>query len=308
MSLITDFFRTMRPHQWVKNLFIFPALIFSKHLFQPDYLLRSLAAFVLFCALSGSVYIFNDIMDAEEDRHHPKKKDRPIAAGRVSARTALAAFIIVAALSISLSFILEMHFGIIAAAYFLINVGYSVYLKRVALVDVLVVSLGFVIRAAAGGLAIEVEVSPWLLVCTMLLALFLVLAKRRHELTLLDERQNTLAELSPAEDENTAIKYRKSLDEYSAYFLDQMIALTTASTLMAYILYTLSREAAEKFGGTALVYTTPFVIYGIFRYLYLIHQKNKGGSPTKTLMGDGPLLVDVGLWGMAVVFIVYFYK
>ena len=298
----------MRPHQWVKNLFIFPALIFSKHLFQPDYLLRSLAAFVLFCALSGSVYIFNDIMDAEEDRHHPRKKDRPIAAGRVSARTALAAFVIVAALSISLSFILEVHFGIIAAAYFLMNIGYSSYLKRVALVDVLVVSLGFVIRAAAGGLAIEVEVSPWLLVCTMLLALFLVLAKRRHELVLLeDERSNTLAEMSPASDKN-AIKYRKSLDEYSAYFLDQMIALTTASTLMAYILYTLSREASEKFGGTALVYTTPFVIYGIFRYLYLIHQRNEGGSPTRALMEDGPLLVDVGLWGLAVVFIVYFYR
>lgn len=310
MSLVTDFIRTMRPQQWVKNLFIFPALIFSKHLFQPDYFLTSLAAFALFCALSGSVYIFNDIMDAEEDRHHPRKKDRPIAAGRVSARTALAAFVIVAALSISLSFILEVHFGIIAAAYFLMNIGYSSYLKRVALVDVLVVSLGFVIRAAAGGLAIEVEVSPWLLVCTMLLALFLVLAKRRHELVLLeDERSVMLAELPPAAgDEKKTTRYRKSLDDYSAYFLDQMIALTTASTLMAYILYTLSREASEKFGGTALVYTTPFVIYGIFRYLYLIHQRNEGGSPTKALMGDGPLLVDVGLWGLAVVFIVYFYR
>lgn len=299
----------MRPHQWVKNLFIFPALIFSKHLFQPVYLLESLAAFVLFCALSGTVYIFNDLMDAEEDRHHPIKKNRPIAAGRISRQAGWALFAAFSAVTLLLSFLLEFHFGLICSVYFLVNMGYSSYLKRVALVDVLVVSLGFVIRAAAGGIVLAVEVSPWLLVCTMLLALFLVLAKRRHEITLLDERSNMLIELSlAAEDEKKAIKYRRSLDDYSAYFLDQMIALTTASTLMAYILYTLSHDAIVKFGGTGLVYTTPFVVYGIFRYLYLIHQKKEGGSPTRTLMGDAPLLVNVGLWGASVVFVIYFYR
>jgi hypothetical protein len=170
----------------------------------------------------------------------------------------------------------------------------------------MVVSLGFVLRAAAGGVAISVRVSPWLLVCTILIALFLVLAKRRHELTLLDERSNMLIELSIAtEDVGRAIKYRRSLDEYSAYFLDQMIAVTTASTLMAYMLYTLSDDAVLQF-GEHLIYSVPFVIYGIFRYLYLIHQKREGGSPTMTLLGDRPLMVDIVLWVVAVVAVIYF--
>jgi UbiA prenyltransferase family len=280
--------------------------LFSRHLFNLPSFLISVAAFAIFCLLSGSVYIFNDIMDAEEDRHHPVKKARPVAAGLVTKYNAGIIFGLTSAAALALSFAVNTGFGIIAAIYFIINVCYSAYLKRIAIVDVMVVSLGFVLRAAAGGVAISVRVSPWLLVCTLLIALFLVLAKRRHELTLLDERSNMLIELSIAtEDVGRAIKYRRSLDEYSAYFLDQMIAVTTASTLMAYILYTLSDDAMSQF-GEYLIYSVPFVIYGIFRYLYLIHQKREGGSPTMTLLGDRPLLVDIALWVACVVAVIYF--
>jgi MFS family permease len=296
----------MRPHQWVKNLFIFPALIFSRHLMQPEYVLKSFAAFGLFCLISGAIYIFNDLMDYDEDRHHPTKRLRPIAAGRISKWLAWALFASFSIFGLVMSYFLNLGFGLIATFYFIINVLYSSYLKRIAIIDVLIVSIGFVIRAAAGGLVLSVEISPWLLVCTILLALFLVLAKRRHELTVLDERTRMLIELSLAvESPGKAFKYRRSLDDYSTYFLDQMIAVSTASTLMAYILYTLSDDAIHKFGGTKLVYTVPFVIYGIFRYLYLIHLKKEGGNPSRTMMNDIPLLANIVLWGISTVIILY---
>lgn len=306
MGTARDIVAMMRPHQWTKNLFVFPALIFSINLFRLPYLLKSFAAFWLFCVVAGAIYTFNDLMDVDEDRYHPAKRNRPLAAGRVSVSLAWAMFGVLSASGLALAFMLELHFGLILLFYYVMNLAYSLHLKRVVIIDVLIVSLGFVIRAAAGGLVIGVEVSPWLLVCTTLLALFLVLAKRRHELTLLDERSNMLIELSLATgDEDKAIRYRKSLDEYSTYFLDQMIGVTTASTLMAYMLYTLSDDAVKKFGGTALIYTVPFVIYGIFRYLYLIHQKKEGGSPTRALMGDFPLVLDILLWGVSVVVVLY---
>ncbi len=306
MSLLRDIFYLMRPQQWVKNLFVFPALIFSKHLFQPMYLMKSGAGFLLFCIVAGSVYIFNDLMDVEEDRHHPRKKFRPLASGRVPARTAWTCFFVFSAAGLSLSFLLQWEYGAVLIFYYVMNIAYSARLKRVVILDVMIVSLGFVLRAAAGGLVISVEVSPWLLICTMLLALFLVLAKRRHEITLMDERANMLVELSLAtEDTERAMKYRKSLDDYSPYFLDQMIGVTTASTLIAYSLYTMSSDAVKKFGGTGLVYTIPFVIYGIFRYLYLIHLKKEGGDPAKSLLNDRPLLLDIMLWGVAVVIVLY---
>jgi MFS family permease len=305
---LKDILRMMRPHQWVKNLFIFPALIFSRHLTQPEYVLKSIAAFALFCLISGAIYIFNDLMDYEEDRHHPVKRLRPIAAGRISKWLAWVLFVAFSVFGLTMSYILNMGFGLIATFYFIINVLYSSYLKRIAIIDVLIISIGFVIRAAAGGLVLSVEVSPWLLVCTILLALFLVLAKRRHEITVLDERTRMLVELSLAvESPGKAFKYRRSLDDYSTYFLDQMIAVSTASTLMAYILYTLSDDAIRKFGGTKLVYTVPFVIYGIFRYLYLIHLKKEGGNPSRTLMNDAPLLANIILWGVSTIIILYFF-
>ncbi len=306
MRLARDILRMMRPHQWVKNLFIFPALMFSRNLFHPVYLLKSVAAFVLFCLLAGSVYILNDIMDAEEDRHHPFKRLRPLASGEIGVGTAYLFHGILASAALSLSVALNPYFGAIAAFYYALNVAYSLGLKRVVILDVLIVSLGFVIRAAAGGLVISVEVSTWLLVCTMLLALFLVLAKRRHEIILMGDRANMLMELSlAAEDSELASRYRHSLEDYNPYFLDQLIGVTTASTLIAYILYTLSEDAVQKFGGTGLLYTVPFVIYGIFRYLYLMHLRKEGGSPVKSVVGDPPLMADIFLWGLCVVVILY---
>jgi len=303
---IKDILSAMRPHQWIKNLFIFPALIFSRHLFDPAYFLKSMAAFWLFCIVAGGIYMFNDLMDLEEDKFHPRKKQRPIASGRISPALAKGLFAVFSVSGIAAAFTLDLNFGIVVSFYFVMNMGYSLGLKRVVIIDVLIVSMGFVLRAAAGGLVIDVEVSPWLLVCTTLLALFLVLAKRRHELILLDERANMLVELSIAtEDTEKATKYRKSLDEYNPYFLDQMIGITTASTLMGYILYTLSEDAIKKFGGTDLIYTVPFVIYGIFRYLYLIHMKRQGGNPAMALLRDWPLMVDVALWGLSVVVVLY---
>jgi len=307
MKLLRDIIAMMRPHQWIKNLFIFPALIFSKNLFHPAYIFKSVAAFVLFCMLSGSVYIINDIMDVNEDRHHPQKKRRPIASGRINVGAAYFLHGALAAVSLSLCFALDLHFGLISAAYYALNLGYSFGLKRVVLVDVFIVSLGFVIRAVAGGLVIAVLISPWLIVCTMLLALFMVLAKRRHEIILMGDRANLLMELSlAAEDEALASRFRHSLDEYNPYFLDQLIGVTTATTLVTYIMYTLSDDAIVKFGGTGLVYTVPFVIYGIFRYLYLIHLKKEGGNPARVMMSDRPLLINVLLWGITVVVYLYF--
>lgn len=303
---LRDVVAMLRPHQWFKNLFVFAALIFSKNLFNPAMAARAVAAFVIFCMLSGAVYVLNDLMDAVEDRCHPRKRHRPIASGRVSTRVAWTAHAVLAGIALLSAYALEPRFGAIATVYYALNVGYSLGLKNAVIIDVLIVSLGFVIRAAAGGLAIDVNISHWLLVCTTLLALFLVLAKRRHEIILMDDRANMLMELSlAAEDKDRAARYRHSLDEYNPYFLDQLIGVTTATTLMAYILYTLSKDAIESFGGRHLVYTVPFVVYGIFRYLYLIHLKKEGGSPTKTLLADSPLLADIALWGVSVVVILY---
>jgi len=305
-SAVKDILLMMRPQQWVKNLFIFPALIFAKGLFETQMLVESVFAFFIFCLLSGSVYIVNDIIDIDFDRHHPEKRLRPIASGRVPVGRARVIHAPLALAALSLSFLLNINFVIIAAVYYLMNLAYTFWLKRVVIVDVLTVAAGFVIRAAAGGFAIGVHISHWLFVCTSLIALFLVLAKRRHELLLADERNTQLMELSLAiEDQKKAVKFRHSLEEYSTYFLDQMIAVVTASTLVSYVLYTLSDEVVEKFGTNNMVYTTPFVIYGIFRYLYIMHRKREGGSPGQSLMNDKPLLAGVALWGASVVYLIY---
>jgi len=283
-------FTSLRPHQWTKNLVVFAALGLSKHLFELEPFLRTAAAFALFCGLSGAVYLMNDVADAEKDRLHPQKRLRPIASGALSVHTATAIAIALGAASAALSFLLGLPFGLCALAYLGLNLVYSFRLKEVVILDALSVALGFVLRAAAGGLAIRVPISEWLLVCTILLALFLALAKRRHELTSLSGQ---------------ASSHRRILAEYSPYLLDQMIAVVTASCLMAYAFYTLAPETREKFQTERLSWTIPFVIYGIFRYLYLVHQKEQGGSPTDLLVADRPLLLVVALWAIAIVAIVY---
>jgi 4-hydroxybenzoate polyprenyltransferase len=269
---------------------VFAALAFSKHLFEGGPLLRSLLAFALFCALSGAVYLLNDVADIERDRRHPTKSRRPIASGALPVRTAALVAVALGLVALAGSWFLGLPFLASAACYLALNLLYSFRLKEVVIVDVLSVSLGFVIRAIAGGAAVGVAVSDWLLICTVLLALFLSLSKRRHELTSLS---------------GTAAGHRAILAEYTPYLLDQMIGVVTASCLMAYAFYTTAEETRQKFQTDRLAWTIPFVLYGIFRYLYLVHQKEKGGSPTDVLLTDRPLLLDVALWAAAVVLIVY---
>lgn len=228
--------------------------------------------------------------DVEGDRLHPRKRLRPVAAGQLSLHSATVVAVLLALASAGLSFLLGTPFGLAAIAYLALNLMYSFRLKEVVIVDVLAVSLGFVLRAVAGGLAVRVHVSDWLLVCTILFALFLVLAKRRHELTSLSDQ---------------ARGHRAILAEYSPYLLDQMISVVTASCVTAYAFYTLAPETHEKYRTNALAWTIPFVIYGVFRYLYLVHQKEQGGSPTEILTSDRPLLLTVALWVLAIVAIVY---
>jgi 4-hydroxybenzoate polyprenyltransferase len=284
------FFATLRPQQWVKNFVLFAGLIFSQNLDKPDLILKSLAGFVLFCLLSSSAYIFNDIMDVESDRKHPLKSARPIASGRLETSTAIFLFILLAAVSLGFSVWLSPFFALAAAGYFILNLLYSIYLKNVVIIDVMSIAAGFVIRAVAGAVVIGVEISAWLVVCTTLLALFLGFGKRRHELLLLEDQ---------------ATDHRRILSEYSPYFLDQMISVVTASTVIAYAFYTLSPEVETKLGAKHMELTIPFVLYGVFRYLYLIHQREGGGSPTRMLLTDKPILANVILWLLAVVYIVY---
>jgi len=290
MHTLWGLIRSLRPRQWSKNLILFAGLIFSRSLIDTRLALISLAAFLLFCLSSGAIYLLNDVIDLEQDRVHPYKKFRAIASGRVSVGLAVGTAIFLAFLSIGLGLWLDRGFGYVLLGYLALMLLYSAWLKRVVILDVLTIAMGFVFRAVAGGVVIHVEISSWLLVCTVLLALFLGLGKRRHELILL---------------EDSAGEHREILREYSPYLLDQMIAVVTASTLVAYALYTMSSETVSKFATKNLEFTIPFVLYGIFRYLYLIHQRKVGGSPERVLLSDKPLLLDILLWGVAVGIILY---
>jgi len=287
---VLDLVRTLRPTQWTKNLFVFAALVFAKQALSPPLLLRTAAAFAVFCLLSGALYIVNDLHDAAEDRLHPKKCRRPIAAGRISARRAVLLAAVCGLGSLAASYALGLPFFAAAAAYALIQLAYTFKLKHVVIIDIFVIAAGFVLRVAAGGLVIGVPLSSWLLICTTLLALFVAMGKRRHEIVLL---------------EGDAPGHRPILREYSPYLLDQMISVVTASTLVAYCLYTVSEETVRKFGTADLIFTMPFVLYGIFRYLYLVHQKGLGGSPEEIVIHDKPLAVSILLWIAAVGVILY---
>ncbi len=277
-----------RPGHWVKNLVIFAALIFAKEYEMPEKISLAILAFAAFCLGTSAVYLINDVIDRKNDKLHPLKSLRPIASGKVpvSMAVALASFLLLGGLLISLL----VNFGtfIILAAYVVINMAYSLFLKHIVIIDVMTIASGFVLRAVAGGLAISVPISPWLMVCTTLLALFLGFGKRRHELSILS---------------NDAGGHRKALDNYSIPFLDQMISLVTASTVVAYAFYTLSPEVVERFNTQWLSSTIPFVLYGIFRYQFLVFKREEGGNPTKLLLTDPPLLICVVLWLASVLLI-----
>lgn len=284
--------RSMRPRQWTKNLIIFAPLLFSQNLFQPTLLYKSLTAFAIFCFLSGCVYILNDLIDLEQDKKHPNKSQRPLASGRLKKSIAIIAFILLLLFSLLSAFILlNLAFFITAVCYLLLQIAYSSLLKHIVIIDVFSIAAGFLIRVVAGAEVIEVSFSTWLLFCTILLSLFLALSKRRHEIILL---------------EDDAVHHRKILFEYSPELLDQMISIVTTATVIVYILYTVAEETVQNFGTDNLKYTVPFVLYGIFRYLYIIHQKNEGGSPEKVLLNDRPLLYGVLLYGLTACLILYF--
>jgi len=290
-TLLKAVFLSLRPKQWTKNLLIFAGILFSQNIFVVPMLVNVLAAFIVFCFLSGAVYIFNDIVDLEKDKKHPLKSLRPIASGKLSAKNAFTAFTVIVIASLCVSFYLGPYFFAIAVGYILLQVAYSLFLKYVVILDVFSIAAGFVLRVIAGAVVIDVEISSWLVICTILLSLFLGFAKRRHELSSLEEN---------------AHEHRKVLGDYSVYLLDQMISVVTASTVLCYALYTMSDETMAKFGTSNLIFTVPFVLYGIFRYLYLIHKKGEGGSPENVLVSDIPLIVDIFLWAVTAAFILYY--
>lgn len=282
--------RAMRPKQWAKNVFIFAALVFDEQLTRPEPLTRTVAGFVLLCLISSSVYLLNDIADVQADRRHPTKRKRPIAAGELSIPVAAAAGALLAAFSLPASFLLGATFGWIVAGYFALNLLYSYWLKHRPIIDVLIVAAGFVLRVAAGVSLIQVSrFSPWLYVCTTLLALIIGFGKRRAELLLLAEGANS---------------HRRVLDGYNVDFLDQLIVVVSATTIMAYSLYTFSAENLPA--NHLMMLTIPFVLYGIFRYLHLIHVKNAGGAPEELILTDRPLLITLLLWGLLAILILYF--
>lgn len=286
MSRAGFYIRAMRPLQWSKNFVVLAPLIFSRNLFHLDMVARSLEAFGIFCMLSASIYIFNDLLDYERDRLHPVKSRRPIASGEITRAGALVFGILLGGTGLVLAGLLGWGFFRAGAIYYFLMIAYSLGLKNAVVLDVLIISIGFVLRAIAGVEALKeiepgVVISPWLLVCTLFLALFLGFNKRRHEMTLLAEE---------------AARHRKSLDDYSVEFLDAVIAVVTAATAIAYSIYTIWPATVAKFNTANLVYTIPFVVYGLFRYMYLVVVRNRGGSPAEILASDVPLVVDIVLW------------
>lgn len=280
----------LRPHQWTKNFFLFAGLLFSRNLFDPVLLGRVMLAFGVFCLLSGAVYLVNDLADLAQDRRHPAKSRRPLASGRLSPAPACLAAGVLAALSLGAALWLGPGFFQVAAGYLLLQAGYQWALRHAVILDVFAIAAGFALRVVAGAVVIAVEASSWLILCTIFLSLFIALGKRRQEL---------------AARGGTGPSGRRVLEEYSLDLLDQMISVVAASTVIAYSLYTMSEETFTRFGTRNLVWTVPFVLYGILRYLYLIHRKGVGEEPEAVLLSDRPLLAAGLLWVLAAAFIIY---
>lgn len=282
----------LRPRQWIKNVFLFAALVFAGELRRPEAVIRVLEAFGIFCMLSSAAYLINDVRDREADRMHPEKRRRPVASGEIGPGLAVGAAVVLAIAALVAAFALAPALGGVATAYLLLNLAYSFGLKRVVVLDVMIVATGFLLRALAGAVVIDVAISRWLILCTGLLALFLGFVKRRQEIAAMEGEAVT----------------RPILKEYSLPFLDQMIAIVTGATVVAYSLYAFSPEVALKLGTEHMGLTIPFVLFGIFRYLYLVHQRGVGESPTTVFLTDVPLILDVLLWGGAVVVALYVWR
>lgn len=284
--LIVSVVKLIRPQQWTKNVFVLAALVFDRSLFNTSKLLSALAGFAAFCLVSGCVYIFNDIIDRDKDRAHHEKCKRPIAAGHVSTAQAVAVFVVLLAASLLWGFWLDTVFGIILVAYLVINIAYTLKLKNLPIIDIMCLASGFVLRTVSGGALIDCTISPWLLLCTLLLALYLGIQKRRAEMK--------AVELGIAEG-------RAVLKHYNQELLRDMSSLIDSSAIMSYCLYTILSEDTSPY----MIITIPFVIYGIFRYQYIASMLNLAEAPDKALLKDKPLLIDVLLWCLCCVFILY---
>jgi len=288
--VIRPLVQSLRPAQWAKNLFVLAPLVFGDLLLNGPAVARALLALLAFCCASSAVYLINDLRDREEDRQHPLKRLRPLASGTLGVPAAVAAVVVLTAAAFALALYLGLPFAWILGAYLLLNVLYTLWFKHMVILDVMSISLGFVLRVEAGGEATGVAVSRWLFLCTTFLALFLAFSKRRHEITLLA---------------GAASGQRPVLDHYSPAFLDQMINVVTASSVVSYALYAVAPDTVRKFHTENLVYTIPLVLYGIFRYLYLMYQRSGERNPTEAILRDPPFLINMVLWGLAVLWIVY---
>lgn len=286
----------MRPRQWTKNLVTFAGLIFSQNLTNGSLLAKSLEAFVIFCALSGVIYLVNDVVDIEKDKLHDLKRKRPLPSGKLSVPAALVGAIALGVVALFFAFRVGPGFFAVSAMFFVLNILYSLFFKKIVLLDVVSISLSFVMRAIAGvealvGVDPTIEISPWLLICTLFLSLFLAFCKRRHELTTMGD----------------AASHREALAEYSPELINQLVGITAAGAVLSYSIYTIWPDTVEKFGTTNLVYTIPLVLLGVMRYLYLVYSKDKGGSPSDLLLSEKFILIVVFLWILLVVAIFYFF-
>jgi len=291
-KMVLSLIKLSRPKQWFKNFFVFAPLVFSRHIFELPYLSASLFAFVIFCLASSSVYVLNDIMDAEADRSHPKKRYRPIASGEITPVQASVYLVVLLVIIIFLLFFERPVFVFVIVLYLLSNLLYSWKIKSIVLLDVFFISFGFILRVLGGAAAINVSVSSWMVLTTIFISLFLGISKRRAELSLVNNQENIE-------------KQRKVLRDYSVEFADQLNTIAAAGTIISYALYTVSERTVLTFGTEKLIYTTPFVIYGIFRYMYLIHKKNLGESPSSIVTKDIPIVLTVLIWFAACVVIIY---
>jgi 4-hydroxybenzoate polyprenyltransferase len=284
---------SMRPKQWTKNLVLFAGVVYSKRFLEPELVLKSLAGFVLFCMLSGAIYVLNDIFDRARDVEHPKKKNRPIASGALSPSLALVFSLALMTVTLIISWYLGREFSYLALAFLIVNGAYSMLLRHVVILDVITISFSFLLRAGAGVVVLhgdipELEFSPWLWICTLFLSLFLAICKRRNEFCHIEG----------------AIEHRHSLREYSSLLLDQLVGLSATATIISYSIYTVWPATVSKFGTTRLVYTIPFVVFGIMRYLYLVYNRKEGGDPSGVLVTEKAILIDVFLWFVVTVFII----
>ena len=285
------YIKLVRVPQWIKNFFVFVPLLFSQHIFDRTYFLPVLSAFLMFCLISSIVYIFNDIVDIEADRAHPTKKDRPLPSGLISIQSAVITLIIFAALVGLFLPALNAKFRIFLLSYFLLNIFYTFYFKHIVLLDIFSIAAGFMLRVMAGAFVISVEVSSWLILTTMFISLFLCVMKRRSELVLINDDPN----------KNT----RKVLASYSLNFTDQMATIAAAGVIICYALYTVSERTIKIFNTENMIYTTPFVVFGIFRYMFLVYMNKKGENTVEIMLTDIPMIINVILYIIAIVSIIY---